>query len=726
MNYQNHIHRLPLPFKASVASILVAFSTASQAADDDLDPEVLRLIKPESSFSLGIGSVSTDNQRYGMYNGQHDAGVFGIGEFSFVRRNDDTGTWLRATGRNLGIPQAELRLEHERQGHWQYFVELDQITRYTPYTVYSNLQGAGTANISLPQTTNPTPAARSTRQISDLSTERLNARLGFNHMFGSEFELRVLFQNTEKKGQRLFGRGNSASGSTPVQEFLVEPIDTVTRQLDVTVNYTGSKLQLSGGYYGSLFQNANTQLNIAGGDSLLRLATGPSLPFSVIALPPDNIAHQLHLAGAYQFAEKTNGTFKVAYSTASQHDSFASVPAPTSGALPTGGLNMSGRSDLGGKIDTTLINLGLTSRPLKNLSLLANVRYEDRNDVTSVARYINVTSTTSTTDGYNEPRSLTTLNGKFEASYQLPAGYRLTAGVDFEEKERSISGVRVVGYRERTEEISERIELKKSLAEDINGSIAFIHSDRTGSSYGTLQTWNATTGLFVPGLSYSNRIQPIYVADRVRDKIRLFSDWTPIDPLNIQLAAEGSVDVYGSGRDSLNIGPRQGSAQLYSLDATWTISEKWRVNGWVSRSITTMNQADGNSAATLWTAALNNETDTVGLGMRGKLTGSFDVGADAMVSRDVSEYRHGGAAATTPIPDIHYDQTTVKLFGRYALNRESNIRLDYVFDQRKTDDWTWNGTSTSGAYVYTDGSWLYQNPNQKVHFFGLTYNYTFR
>jgi len=719
MKYQNRNHSLPLPLKASVASILLAFSTASLAADDDLDPEVLRLIKPESSFSLGIGSVSADNQRYGMYNGQNDSGVFGIGEFSFIRRNDATGTWLRAQGRNLGIPQAELRLEHERQGHWQYFVELDQITRYTPYAVYSNLRGAGTSTLTYPNTSGA--QARSGTRQSDLRTERLNAKLGYNHLFSPELEVRVLFQNSEKKGERLFGRGSSTS-----QEFLVEPIDTVTRQLDIVLNYTGSKLQLSGGYYGSLFQNANTQLNIAGGDTALRTAAGPNLPFSVIALPPDNIAHQLHLAGAYQFAEKTNGTFKVAYSTASQHDSFASVPAPTSGALPANGLNRSGRSDLGGKIDTTLINLGLTSRPIKNLSLLANVRYEDRNDATPIAQYINATTTPLTTDGYNEPRSLTTLSGKFEASYQLPAGYRLTGGIDYEEKERSISGVRVVGYRERTEEISERIELKKSLAEDINGSIAFIHSDRTGSSYGTLQTWNGTTNQFNASPLYSNRLQPIYVADRVRDKIRLFGDWTPIDPLNIQLAVEGSVDKYGSGRDSLNIGPRQGSAQLYSLDTTWTISEKWRVNGWVSRSITTMNQADGNSAATLWTAALNNQTDTVGLGMRGKLTGSFDIGADAMVSRDASEYRHGGAAVNSPIPDIHYDQTTVKLFGRYALNRESNIRLDYVVDHRKTDDWTWNGTATSGAYVYTDGSWLYQKPNQTVQFFGLTYNHAFR
>lgn len=718
MNTQTRKATLPLPLKASVAATLIAFSTAGLAADEDLDPEVLRLIRPESTVSLGLGSVSGDSQRYGMYNGQHDSGIFGIGEFSLVRRDDATGTWLRAQGRNLGIPQAELRVEHERQGHWQYFVEYDQSTRYSPYTFYSNLQGVGSNSLSYANTNTAQP--RSTAKLPDMSVERQNARLGFNYQFSPDLEFRVNFQNTEKKGERQFGRGTPS-----VQEFLVEPIDWVTRQLDVVLNYTGNKFQLSGGYYGSLFQNANNQLNIDGGNTALRTAASPNLPFTVMSLAPDNIAHQFHLTGAYQFTDKTRGTFKVARTLASQRDSFVSVPAPT-GAIPTGGLNMSGRGELGGRLDTTLVNLGLTSRPMKNLSLLANVRYEDRNDNTAVARYINVTSAASSTDGYNEPRSLSTLNGKFETSYQLPAGYRVTGGIDYEEKERSISGVRVVGYRARTQEISERIELKKSLAEDLNGSLAYIHSDRSGSAYGILQTYNATTGNVNPGASYSNGMQPIYIADRIRNKVRLFTDWTPLEPLNLQLAAESAEDNYGAGRNSLDIGVRRGSAQLVSLDATWAINDKWRVNGWLSRNVTRMDQADGSSAATLWDASLINRTDTIGIGLRGKLTGTIDVGADAMLGRDKSEYKQAGAAANSQIPDIRYDQTTIKFFGRYALDKESNLRLDLVFDHRKTNDWTWNGAGSSGAYVYTDGSWVYQDPNQKIHFIGLTYNFAFR
>ena len=698
-----------LPLKAISLAIFLAFANAAVADEDD---EIQRLIRPESSVSFGLGSVSRDNQRFGMYNGLDKERVLGIGEFAFNRRDDETGTWLRAEGRNLGIPQAELKLEHSRQGAWRYFLEFDQITRNTPYTIHSSIQGSGSNAQSYPATNGLRP--RASGELPALSTERLNSRAGFNYFFNPELEIKVLFQNTEKKGERPFGRGNTTSGTAFAQEFLVEPIDTTTRQLDVILNYTGSRLQLSGGYYGSWFQNNNSQLNVTGGDTTLR-APASGLPFSVIALPPDNFAHQLNLTGGYQFAEKTRGTFTLAYSNAYQQDNFVS--------LPVGGTNSSGRTDLGGKLETSLVNLGLTSRPTPNLFLLASARYEDRQDNTPVARYITGLSGVQSTDGYNEPRSLTIKNSKFEASYQLPLGYRVTGGVDLEQKLRSISGVRIVGYREQTDEISYRAELKKSLAEDLNGSIAYIHSDRSGSDYQTLRQWNWTTNAFASS-TLSNQIQPIYIGDRKRNKLRLIADWTPIEPLNIQFVLEDARDTYGHGLDSMNIGPRDGSARLYSLDTTLTLTENWRLTSWISRSENRMEQATGSTNATYWTSALSSQFNALGLGLRGKLNSLIDIGSDVIVSQDKSAFEMRGAAVGNSLPEIKYNQTTVKLFGRYALNKDTNLRLDYIRDHRQTNDWTWNGTTT--PYQYTDGTWFYQNPNETVHFLGLSVRYVFR
>ncbi len=45
-----------------------------------------------------------------------------------------------------------------------------------------------------------------------------------------------------------------------------------------------------------------------------------------------------------------------------------------------------GVSSLGGVMDTNLAQFGLTARPMPGLTLLANVRYEDKNDKTPLAR----------------------------------------------------------------------------------------------------------------------------------------------------------------------------------------------------------------------------------------------------------------------------------------------------------------------------------------------------
>jgi hypothetical protein len=48
------------------------------------------------------------------------------------------------------------------------------------------------------------------------------------------------------------------------------------------------------------------------------------------------------------------------------------------------------------------------------------------------------------------------------------------------------------------------------------------------------------------------------------------------------------------------------------------------------------------------------------------------------------------------------------------------VRLNYIFDRWRTNDWTWS------QFVYTDGSRVMQNPSQKVHFIGAAAYYYFR
>lgn len=685
----NKLHTTP---RLLCLALAMAFPVVAFAEDD-----VELLTKPTSTVTLGIGDVNTDNQRYGMYNGKAEADTYLTGGASVLRKNEDSGTWFRLDALNLGLSTQEFRVEHEKQGDWGYYLDYNQIPRYAPYDVHTNLTGAGNGTVALPAVNNA-QQPRSVRPETELKTERFKTTLGFMKYLNPQLEFAVKFQNEEKRGERLFGRGRSTN-----QEFLAEPIDTVTRQIDMTLAYLGDKFQLTGGYYGSFFQNDHTALRIIGGSS--DLSTHATRNITAISLPPDNEAHQLYVSGAYDFTRTTRATFKYAYSRALQSDTFLTDPIFA---------NTSGRTNLGGRLDTTLIQAGITSRPITGLSLLANLRYEDRDDKTKVAQYI---AATASTDGFNEPRSLKTVNGKMEASYQL-GEYRLTGGIDYEEKDRSMAGVRVVGYRAETEETSYRAEVKRSLSDSITGAAAYIVSDRSGSDWRKIRSPATTNAL----------LQPIYIADRDRHKFKLLTDWTPIDALSLQFAFEDSRDSYGQrelaagGRD---MGARDGYSQLFSFDASYAITDNWLLTGYASSFASQIEQAASTSsnvtAATYWTAAMKSTGTNFGLGLKGKLTGKIDIGADVLWAEDRNTYKINGINGTDgSLPDINWLQTTFKVHGTYAYDKNTQFRLDYVHDRRKTNDWTW------ANFTYLDGTWLGQEPLEKVHFLGASVQYSFR
>ena len=89
------------------------------------------------------------------------------------------------------------------------------------------------------------------------------------------------------------------------------------------------------------------------------------------ALPPDNDSLQFYVNGGYQFTPTTRLTFGVSQSKQTQDDDFNTTAT-------------NGRTSLDGEVETTLLNLGLTSRPLSGLTLGAKLRYEDRDDDTQL------------------------------------------------------------------------------------------------------------------------------------------------------------------------------------------------------------------------------------------------------------------------------------------------------------------------------------------------------
>jgi MtrB/PioB family decaheme-associated outer membrane protein len=659
------------------AAVLAAFGAPALAAED---VEITELTKPSSTVSAGVGYATEDGRRFGQYNGIKDEGFYPLLDLDYRRRDDATGTWYTLRGRNLGLDNREIRFDHNRQGDWGYFLEFGQTPRYEPFTAITGLTGFNSGN----QVINGVGL----RPL-DLKTRRDTLGLGFDKIIAGGFDFQVRFKNEEKEGARLYGQGDNPGN--PVTRFLADPIDYTIRQWEAIANYTTQQLQLTAGYYGTSFDNKITALNLAG---------NPAPIFNPMALPPGNQSHQLYVAGGYNITPTTRASFKLAYTHQTQDEAFI-APA------------VNGRTNLDGKVDTKLAQFGLTAAPLPRLSLVANLRYEDRHDKTPIFLYFTGTTPTSTLSGTNEPRSIKTTSGKLEASYQLPYGFRVLGGFDYEEKDRNTFAVRAVSHRDQTEEKSYRAEVRRTIGETLTGSLGYVHSDREGSPFLTTVLLNGTLG--------SNLIAPLHLADRDRDKIRASLTWMPMDPLTLQFTADHAKDDY-SQRTAAALGPRNGRAETYSVDASYALTDTWQANAWYTMNDLKASQASL-SGNTTWGADIKSDSDSFGVGIRGKPMSRLEIGADAQYTDVKDSFRVftvSGPAAVSNIPDIRTKLTRLELFGRYAIQKNMGVRVNYIYDRWRSDEWTWTG------FVYSDGTRLIQDPDQKVHFIGVSMYYNFR
>lgn len=723
-----------------VLALLAAFGPAH--ADDDM----AQYITPQSTISAGVGAVSGDSQDralFGQYNGMREHEVYGLLDVDYVRRNDDSGVWTILQGTNLGLDTRELRFMQQKQGNWKYFAEYAELVRNYPRTVNTGMIDAGSAR----PTVMALPAQGAGNNL-DLKTERKSAALGYEKWITSNLQFEVAFKHENKEGARVYGRGlncsSNATASIPCPPsnigaivMLPEPIDFNTRQIDAKLNFSGDNFLVSGAYYGSFFDNANGSLNPTIGSNLyapnganINTASGAGRTLAgylqlPTALAPDNHAHQLSLSGFYAFTTKTRATFKYSQTRAIQDEDFADLGLTVAPA---------GVTSLNGRVDTKLIQAGITSRAIDKLQLSANARYEDRHNRTPVELY-------SPTAGFtNSQGSLKKMNSKFEASYNLSSAYRATFGTELEEIDH---GVPVATYipgglhlmRQETRELSYRAELRRSLSETLNGAISVIHSDRNGSDW--LQGIAGTpvvTPEVAAALGGGRPVTPVMFMDRTRDKVKLLADWSPTERLSLQFNVEDYHDSYDAPSNGVRKGLQNNGGHLYGIDASFALSEDWKLTSYITRSKQT--QQINHS---LYLADLISRSDASGLAVSGKLSGKLDVGADLSYANDNNEYLQAvettsntAAAVATAnaflaaqggLPDVTYRATTLKLFGKYALSKSSGLRFDLIHVRSKLDEWTWGYNSV--PFFYSDYTTVFMQPEQNVTYVGVSYQYRF-
>ncbi len=673
----------------------------------------------EGSVSVGVGLIDGDradralfDQSSGLRPGSSAIGLFSA---DYYRRDDARGTSVQFEAADLLTGNRELGLRWKRQGDWKASADYRELTWREPFSV--NTGG----------------------NEFDLKTTRTALGVAFSKVLSRDWQFDASIKSEQKEGARLFGVGFACpspiapgcgvpTGTQAGSGLLLvpEPIDSRHSQAEGRVSYAGDKLRLSAGYYGSFYRNANGSLrpNVP---AMLNNPLGVAMPLAPglqailgqpVALPPDNQAHHLDLAGSYGFSRTTTLNFKLAYSRASQDDNFAAMGLASAPA---------GVTDLGGSLRTTLAQVGFTARPMPKLSLSGNVRYEHRSDSTPLALY-NIEGTSTYT---NRQLPLTRVSGKVQGSYQFTSDWRGTLAGDMQTIDRgdftptsAIAGI--TALRQKTDETGLRAELRRRVSDELSGAISLESRRRDGSNWLRDNSGIGVTEVTdpsAPGAGLANGIFSPTLADRRRDKARLHVDWQANEKLSLQFSAEGGRDRYEAPGV---YGLRSADMSSIALDWTYAVSEAWNLNGYLSGGRQQFDQ--GRPGAAL--VAYDNRSNTLGVGFTGKPAARWEVGGTLAFIDDRNAYNQtleatadaGSAAlltATGGLPDITFRQTSLRLFGKYTLDKQSSLRFDFIHQRSRWSDWAWSYNGT--PFLYSDGSTVNGRMTQNVSFVGVTF-----
>lgn len=721
----------PTVMALALGAALATMAGAARAADE----EAPAMTASASAGVAGVGGTGAARAIFGQYNGLRTKTITGTYDFNYERRNEDTGRSVLFTGSKLPDETMEFGFNWKQPGDWKFSAQYGEILRFDPRTANTATTGGSQPKIGL------LPGGPGTGSDMIFSTRREGVGLSFSKLFSPRWGIEASLKNERKTGSQFSGMGfNCPSALAPgcvgssgaatgwATLMLPLPVDQLHTQIETRVNYAGDKMRWSAGYYGSLFSN-NAQSITPDVPASLYNAVGNPLPVtaglrgilsSPFALAPDNQAHNFDVSGTYLYSSSTRMNFKLGYGEASQTQNFAGS-----------GFNnaLTGVSNLGAKMITTTAQAGFSSRATSKLTFSGDVRHIDREDHTPLAAY-NVEGSQSYTN-FRTPNLRT--NGKLQGSYRITDDWTGSLGVNFENIDRGYftpsSAVRgVSALRQKTNETGWRADLHRRLTEDFSGSVSYISSRREGSTW---MSPNGGTGLSpvtnFSGAVWGSAIFPVSMADRQRDKIRFFGNWQASEELGLQVTLDYGEDHFTSPSGFAMQATRM---WLANVDANYTLSEEWSLNGYASAGNQTLNQARPGAAL----MAFENRNVTLGVGVKGKPSDSLQVGGGLAYIDDRSLFGQTVQSGTTVtnaaqvtaagLPDVSFRRTELRGYGRYEFNKNDAVRVDAVWMNARFNDWAWGYGGT--PYMYSDGTTVNGMQQSSVGYMGIKYVHSYQ
>lgn len=719
-------------------------------------------------------------------NGGSLIGNFSIKGGGAYDRGDSAMRW-EATGVDVGTSARELGFKAADQGTWNFGLGYNELRHYTAGPFVTPLQGSAGGNVfTLPKVfgsvSSTAPSARLLtpvqqsymRQVDDLYSGRKNLTINAGYIFDNQWSVTAEYGHLKQTGAKLqMGAGmqqvtvanNGAAGTIGGATFVGEtpmalmmPTEYTTQTLKLALNWKGDKGHATASYYGSYFRDAYNSMfwdspvsNLANGTQFTGGHTGN---VNQLSTAPDNMFSQLNFTGGYALRPATKLTANYSYGRNTQNDAYAYDPALLSNGIAP-------RTSLNGLVNTTNLSFKLVDSSIKDLTLSGSFRYNKRDNrsPSDVYNFFDI--------GHNTLRQIANLpyshrksQLEFAADYRIDKNQKLTLSVEDELMARWCNafartsatgnnpfGVTNCAVYPNSEDKKLNVTYNVTTSGGSTYKAGFVAAERRTAEDHTAMGPIGVTSVSTGGLAYMNNgdtpgYKPWFEAQRKQRGIKLGASWPTTEQLTITTDGQYTHEYYPSSE----YGVQRGDTVFFNLDGTYAVSEDTSMSAYGSWHMRTRSMHDNANSVGLkqeWNQELK-DYETV-LGMTAKfnrlMKNKLDVVADFSVSlgrvTNFTQILYSSTATNMNncdisnnltcgyTPEINERAIRFKLSGDYKLDKESTVRLAYLYQNLSSNDYIYNiyqYSATPNSMMPTNQ----QAPRYSVHGLGASYIYTFK
>lgn len=590
-----------------------------------------------------------------------------FGAFQLYALSKDESYLFEALGEHAGREDQNILVRSSKIGVYTFEFEWDQIPH-----VYSTRS----------------------RLDDEISLQRDTARFALGYTPAPDWDLFVEYRYTEKSGERPRGVAEEPfQVPESISEFepFLEPIKYKEQDGTVAATYAKKGYQVSLSYNVSSFNNDTLSIRAPGEDGSAR---------DRISLPPDNMAHIVSLAGGVSMPYKTRVNGLLSYGLNLQdEDLLPPVSSSPATSAPT---------DFDGEVNTLLLYLSGTSRPLPQLTVKAKYRlyhYGDDSDFT-------VDEDEGEEDAFlllAERMPYTKQNVGLEGKWQFQWPMSLILSYNYEGYLRDDDP-----YRADTNDHTPRIALNYTPLSWLLIGTSYSHSIRTSDqSLETFQgrvppptpphspqTINCSechgpgSGAPFPLLSKFN------MADRNRDRFDFFTEFTPWNSVTFTTNFGLAQDDYNY--DIGDYGLLDDDSWFAGADFVWTPFKRLALSAnYLHEEFDTRQRVDDDLEIDFDPGPIlktDDRIDTVGAGANiSLLPEKLDLDMRYSLSYATSDFHN------PLLPDLEEVFSQYKTYLRYRITGHWTAKLGYIFeDFNVSNEYTRESEEFPTSYYYSD------------------------